>query len=60
MPADDETDRGSTKDDPGAGTRTEGGEGAENAEATPPISEEGEHGQTQTPAPEEDAGSKDG
>jgi hypothetical protein len=50
---------GPSKDDPGAGTESEGGEGKRNADATPPISEEGEHGQTQVPAPDEDAGSSE-
>ena len=33
----------------------EGGEGARNAETTPPISEEGEHGQTAASRPEGEA-----
>jgi hypothetical protein len=33
----------------------EGGEGARNAGTTPPIGEEGEHGQTSAPAPEGEA-----
>jgi hypothetical protein len=52
-------DRGVSKDDPAGGIHSEGGEGAENEEATPPISEDGEHGQTQVPAPDDDAGSKE-
>lgn len=34
---------------------SEGGEGAQNAAATPDISIEGEHGQTAVDAPEDDA-----
>ncbi len=33
----------------------QGGEGAEQAKTTPEISEEGEHGQTSAPAPDDDA-----
>jgi hypothetical protein len=33
----------------------EGGEGRRNAETTPPISEEGEHGQTAARRPEDEA-----
>jgi hypothetical protein len=33
----------------------EGGEGRRNADSTPEISVEGEHGQTAVPAPEDDA-----
>jgi len=36
--------------DPTHGTESEGGEGARNAEATPDVSVEGEHGQTSVPA----------
>jgi hypothetical protein len=33
----------------------QGGEGSRQAEVTPEISEEGEHGQTSVPAPDDDA-----
>jgi hypothetical protein len=33
-----------------------GGEGARNAQATPPIADDAEHGQTQAPAPPDDVG----
>jgi len=38
---------------------SEGGEGARNAETTPPISEEGEHGQTAVDAGEDAERSSD-
>lgn len=34
----------------------QGGEGARNAEATPPIGQDAQPGQTATPAPEDDVG----
>jgi hypothetical protein len=47
-------------DDPGRkAVESEGGEGARNAEATPPIGTEGKPGQTQVDAPPDDAGSAD-
>jgi hypothetical protein len=38
----------------------QGGEGTRKAEATPPIADDAEKGQTTTPAPEDDAGSASG
>jgi hypothetical protein len=50
----DERSTGISKDDPAAGVEGQGGEGARNAEATPEIgTEDQEHGQTTTPAPDD-------
>jgi hypothetical protein len=46
---------GVSDDEPHGGIGGQGGEGEGAAAGTPPIGEDGEHGQTQTPAPEEDA-----
>jgi hypothetical protein len=36
--------------------RTRGDEGARSAQSTPPIADDAQHGQTQAPAPADDAG----
>jgi hypothetical protein len=38
----------------------QGGEGTRKSEATPPIADDGEEGQTTVPAPDDDAGSASG
>jgi hypothetical protein len=48
-------------DDPGReAVEAEGGEGAQNAEATPPVGTDGNPGQTQVDAPPDDAGGAEG
>jgi hypothetical protein len=54
--SDQERDAGVVSDPDAADSlEGEGGEGAENAQATPDISEAREPGQTSVPAPDEDA-----
>ena len=57
---DEETGSGVSEDSPAGGIGGQGGQGAEQARTTPEISEEGEHGQTQVPAPDDDVGGAEG
>jgi hypothetical protein len=56
---DEETGSGVSEDSPSGGVGGQGGEGADQAATTPAISVEGEHGQTQVPAPDDDKGGAD-
>lgn len=56
---DEETSQGENPE-PAAGQGGEGGEGKANREATPPLKEQAKPGQTQVPAPDDDAGGQRG
>jgi hypothetical protein len=57
----DERDQGVSEGEPAGGIGGQGGEGDEQARTTPPIGDEDQvGGQTQAPAPADDAGSSDG
>jgi hypothetical protein len=55
MESEERNSPGMSEDEPAGGIGGQGGEGTEQAETTPDIGVEGEHGQTQVPAPEDDA-----
>jgi hypothetical protein len=55
MESEERESRGISEDEPAGGIGGQGGEGREQAETTPDIGVEGEHGQTTVPAPGDDA-----